>query len=102
MKCPHCAHKQRMLKFIMTLMNPWRIRCSQCNKHHAIGRRGKGILVVGAFFGIALGFGIHDQPIWLIAVLACAYGATIEILIWAIDEPVKIIPSTHSVEVERL
>ncbi len=89
MKCPHCGHKVSCFQFLLTVINPWKMRCPECAKAYSIGKTGNLILLFGVIVAAGIGLGIYDKSLWLIAGAGCAYGALIEILIWAFDEPVK-------------
>ena len=89
MKCPHCDHKIGFFRFMLTVVNPWGIRCSKCAKTYSIGRKGNLILLVSAAAATVMGLAMFNQPIPIIAGAALGFGALIEYLIWALDEPAK-------------
>ncbi len=89
MKCPHCGHKIGCFRFMLTVINPWRMRCSKCSKNYSIGKKGNLVLLLGAVVAAGIGLAIYDKSLMVIAGAGCVYGALIEYLIWAIDEPVK-------------
>ena len=88
MKCPHCGHKTGCLQFMLTVMNPWKIRCPKCAKVYSIGKKGNLILLAGVIIAAGIGIGIYDKSLLLIGGAALVFGALIEYLIWALDEPV--------------
>ena len=64
------------------------LRCPKCAKTYSIGRKGNFILLLGVMAAAGIGFAIFDKSLLLIGGVACVFGALIEFLIWALDEPV--------------
>ena len=89
MKCPHCDHKTGLVRFAMTVMNPWKIRCPKCSGRYSIGKKGNTILLIGALVGAGVGIGIYDKSVLTICIAGCVLGLLLEYLIWAMDEPVR-------------
>ena len=89
MKCPHCGHETGFLRFAMTVINPWKIRCSECSGHCSIGKKGNLILLVTVIIGAAVGIATYDKSLIVVGAAGCALGLIAEYLIWAMDEPVS-------------
>ena len=92
MNCPHCGHKVGCIHFMLTVINPWKIRCAKCSEVYSIGKTGNRILLFGVIIAAAIGVAMAmlELPIWVMAVGAGIFGAAIEAAIWAKDTAVKI------------
>lgn len=97
MNCPHCNHKKPFGNFLVTVANPFKIKCTECEGYFSCGALGKGLLVLLVAIGVVAGL-MWDQlaealpPIFgsgtfTMFAIALAIGFVAELAVWAFDKP---------------